>query len=226
MRDAIEPRQVYGGRAKALGPVRVAAINRLPEFEIKLDGVMAGTLNPPFLFPFSLEAEGKNRIHLEIGCGTGEHTAELAIANPDDLFLAAEPYQAGVANLMRIITTQNISNIRIYPNDGLALLKALKTASIDQAYLLFPDPWPKQRHHDRRFMQPETLTEFTRVVRPGGSLLLASDDSGMQAWMAAHMAACDDFTPQIPSPYQPQTRYAAKGLAAGKQPRYLYFIRK
>jgi hypothetical protein len=56
--------------------------------------------------------------------------------------------------------------------------------------------------------------------------LLASDHAGMQTWMHKYMAINHAFAPQIPSPYQPQTRYAAKGLAAGKQPEYLYFIRK
>ena len=218
MNDVIEPRRVYGGRAKALGPVRLEAINRLPEFEIKLDGITAGALDPRAL----MQAK---RMHLEIGCGTGEHTVELAAANPNNLFLAAEPYQAGVANLMRMIMAKNIPNIRIYPNDGLALLRALAPASIDHAYLLFPDPWPKKRHHDRRFMQTETLTEFARVVRAGGSLLLASDHAGMQNWMRAHMAQNHEFLQQTHAPHQPQTRYATKGLAAGKQPEYLYFLR-
>jgi tRNA (guanine-N7-)-methyltransferase len=266
MNEIIKPRRTYGRRAKPFGPVRAGAMERLPEYEIDLNGAAPGTLDPQKTFPFSLEGEGGrrpdegaeksslnfkawattttpspaatqhplppgrgvsfNHVHLEIGAGTGEHVAELAAANPADLFLAAEPYQAGVANLMRIIIAQNIPNIRIYPNDGLALLKALQTASIDHAYLLFPDPWPKTRHSDRRFLQAETLAEFTRVVRPGGSLLLASDDPGMQAWMHTHMASQTEFTRQNHAPHEPITRYAAKGLAAGKTLQYLYFIRK
>ncbi len=224
MTETIQPRRTYGRRSKPLGVVRKAAIQKLPDYEIKLEGVKPASITREKLCS-SLTPSAK-RLHLEIGFGTGEHPAAMAAANPGDLFLAAEPYVAGLANLMRMITEQNITNLRLYPYDGLAVLRALAPATLDCAYLLFPDPWPKNRHHDRRFIQTETVAEFARVIRPGGSLLLASDDPPLAAWMLKYASACPDFTRQSPSPYEPKTRYAAKAIAAGRTPQYLYFIRK
>ncbi len=222
MRTLVEPRRVYGRRYKPLGTTRQAAMQKLPEVAINLDNVITGSIDPINLFP----DHARQSIHVEIGFGTGEHLAALSAAYPDHVFLGAETYHAGVSYLLKRMQADNLSNIRIYPDDGLALLQALKTASIDHAYLLFPDPWPKTHHHKRRFVQTETLTEFARVLCSGGTLLLASDDAPLVAWMKRHMAECPDFAPAPNYAHRPQTRYAAKALAAGKPLSYLPFMRR
>ncbi len=220
--QSIQPRRVYGRRYKPLGTFRTAALQKLPEVAVDLGAATAGDTAPETLFSISVS----KTVHLEIGFGTGEHLAALASAHPDHLFLGAETYVAGISYLLKMIQEQNLSNIRIYPDDGLALLQALKTASVDHAYLLFPDPWPKLHHHKRRFIQDETLAEFARVIRPGGTLLLASDDAPLVAWMRRHTHNNADFTAAPDYMYRPQTPYAIKALAAGKNLFYLPFLRR
>jgi len=225
MEKPVAPRRTYGRRSKPLTLGRKAAMGRLAEYEIQLEGMAAGTLDPNIFFPSGLAGKNKT-VHLEIGCGTGEHVAAIAAANPDDLFLAAEPYTTGVASLLKTVQENHLQNVRIYPDDGLALLTALRAGGIAHAYLLFSDPWPKQRHHTRRFIQPETVAEFARILRPGGTLLLASDDKPLVNWMLKHMQACAAFSP-LPPPENPiPTRYAQKAMAAGKPLFYLPFRRQ
>ncbi len=222
----IEPRRVYGGRYKPLGKTRKEALEQLPDYEIKLDGLARGTLNPKNL-------SDVKAVHLEIGSGTGEHLVHLAAQNPHDLFLCAEPFIAGTAYLVKQIIDQQIKNICTYPNDGMALLQALQTASINHAYVLFPDPWPKKRHAFRRFIQKESIEELARVIRSQGTLLLASDDEQMIDWMLMHTLPCKAFqwtnkssaewrTPPLGHSH---SRYAAKALEAEKPLYYLSFAR-
>jgi len=217
----LAPRRVYGRRSKPLGVARKAALAKLPDIEIRLDGVLPGTLEPQSLFPNL----ASHTAHLEIGFGTGEHLAELAQQHPHHIFLGAEPYIAGVSSLLKTIQAKEIKNIRLYPADGLALLAALAAGSLDHAYLLFPDPWPKKRHHGRRFIQPETVREFARVIRPGGTLLLASDHRDLAAWMTDHMQSSTAFSRLENPPPTLRTRYAHKALAVGKALHYIQFIR-
>lgn len=226
--QAIQPRRTYGRRSKPLRASRRAALELLNEIGILLNGIDAGTLAPEKLFSKIMPSA----VHLEIGFGTGEHVAAMAVAHPADIFLAAEPYMAGVATLIKNLQANNLLNIRVYPADGLALLMALTSNSVDHAYVLFPDPWPKKRHHERRFIQPETLDEFVRVLRPGGTLLLGSDDPGMVDWMLSHAVAHPAFswTARCAADWQtPPTgiysRYAEKACAAGKPLYYLQFRR-
>lgn len=222
----IEPRRVYGGRYKPLSTSRKTALTRLPDYEIKLDGMAHGALNPRSMM-------NAKTVHLEIGSGTGEHQVHLATQHPDELFLCAEPFVAGTAYLIKQIIEQQIENIRTYPDDGMALLQALQSASIDHAYILFPDPWPKNRHHVRRFIRDETLSELARVIRVEGTLLLASDNIPMVDWMLAHMLPRRDFrwiNQSVAECRQPpaghiHSRYAGKALEQGKPLYYLSFIR-
>ncbi len=112
---------------------------------------------------------------LEIGFGGGEHVSGQATANPEVGILASEVFFEGVAKLLGQIEDQALGNIRIWPEDGRELVTALTSASIDRAFILFPDPWPKARHQKRRLIQPDFLDDLARVLRPGGRLRFATD---------------------------------------------------
>ena len=98
---------------------------------------------------------GGKEIWLEIGFGGGEHIAHQAKNNPDVGFIGCEPFVNGVAMLLGKIEREDISNIRIYPGDVRDLFDVLPENSINKAFLLYPDPWPKKRHHRRRFVTPD-----------------------------------------------------------------------
>src|SRR5882724_1617106 len=114
-------------------------------------------------------------VWLEIGFGAGEHLAWQAEANSDIGIIGAEPYVAGMAKLLAKIADTNLANIRLYTEDARDILAALPDASLSRIFLLFPDPWPKTRHHKRRFIQMEMLDALARVMQPGAELRFATD---------------------------------------------------
>jgi tRNA (guanine-N7-)-methyltransferase len=110
------------------------------------------------------------------------------------------------------------------------LLDALTEASIGGCFVLFPDPWPKKRHAERRFIGPENLDRLARVLKPGALLRLASDHTSLIVWMRACLALRPDFTCVYASAEPPEdwvpTRYQEKAVNAGRQPFFMDYRRK
>ena len=171
-------------------------------------------------------------VWLEIGFGAGEHMLALARQNPAVGLIGAEPYESGVAKLLTHMADDPPANLKIHEGDARAILSALPDHSIAKVFVLFPDPWPKTRHHKRRFIQSEMLTEFARVLVPGGEFRFASDDAGYLAWTLERALAHADFAWTAKSPADftvrpaawPPTRYEAKALHG--PPIYLSFQRR
>jgi tRNA (guanine-N7-)-methyltransferase len=113
--------------------------------------------------------------------------AAQAQRHPDVLILGAEPFHNGVASAVRHVDERGLTNVRIEDGDVRSLMARLPDASIDRVFILFPDPWPKARHHKRRLIQDETLTEIARILRPGGRLRFASDWADYVDWTAIRL---------------------------------------
>ncbi|MBM9593068.1 tRNA (guanine(46)-N(7))-methyltransferase TrmB [Roseitranquillus sediminis] len=175
---------------------------------------------------------GDRPLWLEIGFGGGEHMVHQAARNPEVAILGAEPFINGVAMLLARIREARVDNVAIHPGDARDLFDVLPEASIARALLLYPDPWPKARHHRRRFVTAEHLEPLARVMAPGAELRIATDipDYVRQTleevprhgfrWTAR--AARDWRTPW---PDWTRTRYEAKALREGRKPHYLTFLR-
>ncbi len=219
------PRRTLHGRRQ--GPkLRAAALSLLDEFLPELEFAVApGTpLDPRALF-----LEPPQSVRLEIGFGGGEHLAAQAAAHPEIGYLGVEPFLNGVAKLLRAVRTERLGNVRVLRDDARLLLKVLPAASLDRADILFPDPWPKLRHHKRRIVNADTLAELARALRPGGELRLATDDPDYARWMLAALLAERRFAwtaeratdwRQPPADWVP-TRYEAKARRAGRRPVFL-----
>jgi tRNA (guanine-N7-)-methyltransferase len=167
---------------------------------------------------------------LEIGFGAGEHLAWQAAHNPDTLMIGCEVYRNGVAALLGQIERQKISNIRIWPEDARDLMDQLPDHSIARAFLLFPDPWPKSRHAERRFIGQANLNLLARILAPGAEFRVASDDAVYLDWVREHLPAHPDFQPwgeEAARPADwPPTRYEQKALRQGRQPGYFRYRRR
>jgi tRNA (guanine-N7-)-methyltransferase len=161
---------------------------------------------------------------LEIGFGGGEHLAAQAGRNSGIGYIGCEPFVNGVAGLLALIDRQKLANVRIFPEDARVLLDALPAACLDGCFVLYPDPWPKKRHAERRFINAENLDRLARTMKPGAELRLATDVALLAAWMREQVAGPPAFVLEVDSATPPQdwvaTRYENKGVKAGRVPRY------
>jgi tRNA (guanine-N7-)-methyltransferase len=172
-------------------------------------------------------------VWLEIGFGAGEHLAWQADANPQIGLVGVEPYVAGMAKLLARIADKDHGNIRLYTEDAREVLTALPDASLSRVFILFPDPWPKTRHHKRRFIQMTMLDQLARVMKEGVELRFATDDAGYLVWALERFTAHPQFSWLAQSAEDwrvrpadwPQTRYEAKALGSGRSCTYLRFSR-
>jgi tRNA (guanine-N7-)-methyltransferase len=172
-------------------------------------------------------------VRLEIGFGGGEHLLHEARTHPSIGFIGVEPFLNGLAKAVAAIVDQGLENVRLFGGDATRLLDWLPAASLGRIDLLYPDPWPKKRHWKRRFVGPENLDRFARVLAEGGTVRFASDIESYVAWTLLHFMRRPDFEWTAeraddwrkPFPGWPGTRYEQKALAAGRKPTYLQFVR-
>jgi tRNA (guanine-N7-)-methyltransferase len=136
---------------------------------------------------------GKARFTLEIGYGGGEHLALEATRAPNTGFIGCEVFSGGIAKLVEKIDEAQLANIRLFTDDALKLLLKLPDGSLDEVFLLYPDPWPKTRHHKRRFVSPTTLAELARVLKPGGLFRFATDIEDYANWTLAQIIRTPAF---------------------------------
>jgi tRNA (guanine-N7-)-methyltransferase len=223
-------RRVYGRRrGKPLNQTRQHTVDRLlPALRIPLEEG-DGNLDPRMWFDRPVR-----EVWLEIGFGKGEHLAWQARANPDIGIIGCEPYETGVAGLLAEVVEHDLDNVRVWTDDAALLLAALRPACIARAFLLFPDPWPKVRHHKRRFVSHDRLDLLARALADGAEFRAATDHADYGDWIVRHMSAREDFdwTAERSADWQgrtpdwPQTRYEAKALAKGLKPLYLRYRRQ
>jgi tRNA (guanine-N7-)-methyltransferase len=136
---------------------------------------------------------GASEVWLEIGFGGGEHMAAQAALRPDVLVLGAEPFLNGVASALRHIDEAGLGNVRLREGDARQLLLDLPDACLTRVFILFPDPWPKTRHHKRRLMQEDVIAELARTLKPGGRLRFATDWADYADWTLAKLMRSPDF---------------------------------
>lgn len=169
---------------------------------------------------------------LEVGFGGGEHLAELAEAHPTIGMIGSEVFRNGVASLLGHIDQRGLGNIRLFADDVRLLLPSLPDSSLNRVFVLFPDPWPKTRHAERRFINPDNLDQLARVMADGGELRVASDDPIYVAWANAQLEAHPAFVrlqvtsdrAAVPADW-PQTRYEVKCLSR-RQPTFFRYSRR
>ncbi len=186
------------------------------------------------LDPASLFETPKRDFWLEIGFGGGEHLVWQADQNPDVGLIGAEPFLNGVVSGLGHIHREQVTNVRVWPDDARPLMDALPDGCLGRAFILFPDPWPKKRHNSRRFVQKENLDSLARLLRPGAELRMASDDQDYVAWMLAETTPHPAFAWLAEGPDDwrerprdwPATRYEEKARAKGINPSFLRFRRR
>lgn len=223
--------------------IRKAKTTLLEEFLPKLKLDVLKIADKEKLFGVSVE-----KIFLEIGFGNGEHLAGQALKNPNVGFIGAEVFKNGVANLLTLLTgikegdklpekisllPERTDNIRVFDDDVRLLFSKLPDNFLDKIFVLFPDPWPKSRHANRRFINPENLKELARVLKKGGILRVATDHKIYKGWTLRQLSSCPGFrwTATCGNDWKHapidwvETKYQRKAVREGRRPIFLDFER-
>ncbi len=172
-------------------------------------------------------------VWLEIGFGGGEHLVWQAEQNSDVGLIGCEPYLDGVVKVLDAKEAKRLRNIKLLADDARPLLRWLPEASIGRVFILFPDPWPKTRHHKRRLVSAAFLRTLARVMKPGAELRIGTDIGdyarttliAIRDTPAFRWQACGPSDWRRRPPDWPPTRYEQKAIAAGRRPVYLRFTR-
>lgn len=183
-------------------------------------------------------------VWLEVGFGGGEHVSEIALKYPSVGILGAEPFINGVASLLAHLNgshmkeaqtielaPERVDNVRIWPDDIRILFPHFADGSFERIFILYPDPWPKARHAERRFVNKKNIPELARMLTNTGAVYVATDVKDYADWAQEQMDLSGLFYQAHPDISVPPedwipTRYEKKGLAAGRQPTYLIFRKK
>ena len=203
------------------------------------------TLLPRFGIPYSAQPLNLDQAFgraapriLEIGFGMGDSTATIALAHPENDYLALEVHTPGVGNLLKLIEAQKISNIRIIQHDAVEVLRdMIADATLDGAHIFFPDPWHKARHNKRRLIQAPFIAQLVQKLKPGGCIHVATDwrdyaeqvmavlgaepllentaeDYAPKAGNSLSSRELEKLTPPRPS-YRPLTKFEQRGIKLG-----------
>jgi tRNA (guanine-N7-)-methyltransferase len=214
-------------RGKKLRGQQAALLSTaLPHLSFDMSQSLA---DPSFLFP-----DRPTALWLEIGFGAGEHLAVEALAHPSTGYIGCEVFLNGIAKALALVEAGSLRNVRFHNGNARDVIDFLPPATLDGVYLLFSDPWPKRRHHRRRFLSNEMLTRLSRVMRPGAEIRFATDIDGNAGWTLANVLRSADFIWAAAGPGDWQrpwagwngTRYEAKALGAARRSVYLTFRRK
>ena len=118
-------------------------------------------------------------VHVEIGSGKGTFLLNEARAFPDINFLGIEWASKYYRHAVDRIGRWGLSNVRLIRTDATAFLrKSLPNESVTCFHVYFPDPWPKKRHHKRRFICNSNIEQILRILKTSGLLRIATDHAG------------------------------------------------
>ena len=153
-------------------------------------------MTPYQIFSLNPNWEEQKEWILEIGPGNGHFLCSIAASNPQKSFLAVEIRAGRFQKIAEKIKKQNLQNIiLIHGNAAVCLFPLLKDKKLKEVYILFPDPWPKRRHHKHRLLQTEWIDQLAQSLKPEGTIWTATDH--------------EDYARQISSIF-PQERWTRK----------------
>ena len=212
MTAAVHPVRSYVLRNQRMTPAQRRALREdWPRFGVEPG---AARLDLPRIF-------GRRApVVLEIGCGNGDLLTQMAAGDPARDFLGVEVYRPGVGALLRKARLLALENLRVVCRDAVEVVcDHLKDRSIDQVMLMFPDPWPKKRHHKRRLVQTEFMTVLASRVRRRGLLYLATDWAPYAQAMRAEIerSGCYHRSESDARIERPQTAFEKRATTAGRK---------
>ena len=169
--------------------------------------------------PVDLAKElGKNFVVVDFGSGMGTHSLNLAKSNSNVGVLAIDVHTVGLIAVVDTATNLGLKNIRTHHGDGLDVLKGwLLPESVNEIHVLFPDPWPKARHHKRRLITPLFLDLTFRALKSGGRLIFVTDDESYFNSASSTIADYAKFDVALNDWEIPLTTYHQRAIRLGHE---------
>ena len=170
-------------------------------------------------------------IVLEIGFGDGENLINSAKINPNFFYIGADPFLNTTAKCLGKILKYKLKNIAIWPDDVRKILKFIPNNSISEIKLLFPDPWPKKKHKNRRLIQNEFIKIINSVMKHKGTITIATDHDQLKKWVLEKFQSHIDFEWVVETSedwrLRPsdcfQTKYELKSINQQRKPSWFIF---
>lgn len=181
----------------AAAPTSPAAPPAFRAREATRHAVLAATLQVLYPEPVSLV--------FEVGCGHGHLLAAYAAVNPKATCLGVDLVVKRIERAQRKRRRLELQNLAFLNADVRQTLDALPShVRLNGIFILFPDPWPKQRHHTRRVLQKELLDALAERAEPGAWLAFRSDHTGYFAWAQSKIEKHSKWkiTPDAPWPFE------------------------
>lgn len=203
---------------------------QLEAMALRLPADRAALLDPRLVFD-----PPRPRVWLEIGFGAGEHLLGQAARDCEAGLIGCEPFINGVAACVAAAAAGGYTQrVRVFADDARMLLGRMMPASVERAFVLFPDPWPKRRHRCRRLLSDATIDGLAAVLSDDGELRFASDDRDYALSTLARVTGHPAFAwaAQRPADWREppadwvSTRYEMKARAAARTPLFFRFFRR
>lgn len=175
-----------------------------------------------------------NHIILEIGFGDGTNLINSAKINPKLFYIGADPFLNATAKCLNKLLLFNLKNVLIWPDDIRNILNNFPYNSISEIKLLFPDPWPKTKHQSRRLIQHTLIEKIYQILKPGGSITIATDHDVLKNWVLEKFQRYKEFEWIAKSSKDWQsrpsdcfkTKYETKSILQKRKPSWFIFKKK
>lgn len=168
-----------------------------------------------------LPGKGEFPLEVDLGCGDGSFLIDLARNDPARCFLGIERLLGRVRKVAKKAERAELKNVRVLRlESAYSIGWLLPDSSISRVHLLFPDPWPKKRHHKNRFVQPANVASIHRILLPDGEFLFKTDHADYFDWVLEVMEDCGLFKPTEWSEsafYYPETDFERQWKSAGRE---------
>jgi tRNA (guanine-N7-)-methyltransferase len=143
--------------------------------------------------PFGWQGEGCPPLEIDVGCHKGRFLVEMAQRFPCRNFLGVERQRERVLKARKKIALEALNNVEVFHGEAREMLTGLPDACADCVHVLFPDPWPKRRHKNRRMVDHGFLVEVARLLKSRGRLRLLTDDPDYARAMELHATSISRF---------------------------------
>ena len=170
------------------------------------------------LLPSSLLGNPDFPLTLDIGFGDGELLISIAKDKTDTNFIGIEVYDAGIGHCLKLIEQNKLDNLKVVSGDAVEVMKfGIEDGSLNEINLLFPDPWPKKRHHKRRIINAEFIELMSKKLVSDGLVNISTDWENYAEQVEDLFGRRKDYVKESPFRRDKNTKFEKRGISLGHE---------